>query len=195
MQIQIVSKNIDVSPALHARINERFDEMMDKYIHREGEAHVSVSREGTGFRTVCSVHLPSGATMEATGNAQEAYGATDEALEHMEKRLRRYKRRLKDHQAEHKIQAKAEAFNMFIMKNPVDDSDLDSDATSADGPIEPMIISEASQPIRTMTPGMAALELGLADNGVVIFNNAKHGRVNVVFKRPDGNIGWIDPKA
>jgi len=46
-----------------------------------------------------------------------------------------------------------------------------------------------------MTPGMAALELGLADNGVVIFNNAKHGRVNVVFKRPDGNIGWIDPAA
>jgi len=195
MQIQIVSKNIDVSPALTERINERFDEMMDKYIHREGEAHVSVSREGAGFRTVCSVHLPSGATMEATGNASEAYGATDEALEHMEKRLRRYKRRLKDHQAEHKIQAKAEAFNMFIMKNPVDDSDLDSEATSADGPSEPMIISEASQTIRTMTPGMAALELGLADNGVVIFNNAKHGRVNVVFKRPDGNIGWIDPKG
>jgi len=195
MQIQIVSKNIDVSPALTARINERFDEMMDKYIHREGEAHVSVSREGTGFRTVCSVHLPSGATMEATGNAAEAYGATDEALEHMEKRLRRYKRRLKDHQAEHKIQAKAEAFNMFIMKNPVDDSDLDSEATSADGPQDPMIISEASQPIRTMTPGMAALELGLADSGIVIFNNAKHGGMNVVFKRPDGNIGWIDPKA
>jgi hypothetical protein len=113
----------------------------------------------------------------------------------MEKRLRRYKRRLKDHQAEHKIQAKAEAFNMFIMKNPVDDSDLDSDADVADGPSEPMIISEASQKIKTMTPGMAALELGLADNGVVIFNNAKHGRVNVVFKRPDGNIGWIDPAA
>jgi len=62
MLIQIVSKNIDVSPALTARINERFDEMMDKYIRREGEAQVSVSREGTGFRTVCSVHLPSGAT-------------------------------------------------------------------------------------------------------------------------------------
>jgi len=195
MLIQIVSKNIDVSPALTARINERFDEMMDKYIRREGEAQVSVSREGTGFRTVCSVHLPSGATMEATGNAPEAYGATDEALEHMEKRLRRYKRRLKDHQAEHKIQAKAEAFNMFIMKNPVDDSDLDSDATSAEGPQDPMIISEASQPIRTMTPGMAALEVGLTDSGVVIFNNAKHGGMNVVFKRPDGNIGWIDPKA
>ena len=195
MQIQIVSKNLDVSPALNARINERFDEMMDKYIHREGEAHVSVSREGTGFRTVCSVHLPSGATMESTGNAPEAYAATDEALEHMEKRLRRYKRRLKDHQAQSKAEAKASAMSMFVLENPITDDDLDSEDGEIGGPSEPMIISEQSRPVRTMTPGMAALELGLADNGVVIFNNAKHGRINVVFKRPDGNIGWIDPKA
>ena len=191
MQIQIVSKNIDVSPALNARINERFDEMMDKYIHREGEAQVSVSREGTGFRTVCSVHLPSGATMESTGNAPEAYAATDEALEHMEKRLRRYKRRLKDHQAQQKAEAKAEAMSMFVLENPVADDDLDSE--NSDGPADPIIISERSRPVRTMTPGMAALELGLADTGVVIFKNAKQGRINVVFKRSDGNIGWIDP--
>jgi len=195
MNIQIVSKNIDVSPALHERISSRFDEMMDKYIHREGEAHVSVSREGTGFRTVCSVHLPSGATMESSGNAKDAYGATDEALEHMEKRLRRYKRRLKDHQAQQKAEAKAQVLSMFVLENLVSDSELDDESDKADAPAEPMIISEASRPLRTMTPGMAALELGLADNGVVVFNNAKHGRVNVVFKRADGNIGWIDPKA
>lgn len=195
MQIQIVSKNIDVSPALLARINERFDEMMDKYIHREGEAHVSVSREGSGFRTVCSVHLPSGATMEAKGNAQDAYGATDEALEHMEKRLRRYKRRLKDHQAQQKAEAKADALSMFVLENPITDDDLDSNDGEVGGPAEPMIISEASRALRTLTPGMAALELGLADNGAVVFKNAKHGRINVVFKRPDGNIGWIDPKT
>lgn len=195
MNIQIVSKNIDVSPALLARINERFDEMMDKYIHREGEAHVSVSREGSGFRTICAVHLPSGTTMESSGNAKDAYGATDEALEHMEKRLRRYKRRLKDHQAQQKAHAKADALAMFVMKNPVLESELDDDSEHADAPAEPMIISEATRPIRTMTPGMAALEVGLTDNGFLIFNNAKHGRMNVVFKRPDGNIGWIDPKV
>jgi len=195
MNIQIVSKNIDVSPALHERINGRFDEMMDKYIHREGEAHVSVSREGTGFRTVCSVHLPSGASMESSGNAKDAYGATDEALEHMEKRLRRYKRRLKDHQAQQKAEAKAQVLSMFVLENPVSEDELDDESDKADAPSEPMIISEASRPLRTMTPGMAALELGLADTGVVVFNNAKHGRVNVVFKRADGNIGWIDPKG
>jgi len=191
MQIQIVSKGIDVSPALRERISDRLDDMMDKYIHRDGEAQVSVSREGTGFRTVCSVHLPSGATMEGQGQAHDAYGASDEALEHIEKRLRRYKRRLKDHNAE----SKAEAFSMFILENPVTDADLDEANASGSELSEPMVIAEKPGKIRTLTPSMAALELGLADTGVVIFNNAKHGGLNVVFKRSDGNIGWIDPKG
>ena len=83
---------------------------------------------------------------------------------------------------------------MFILENPVNDSDSLSDDDS-DAPDEPMVIAEKPGSIRTMTPGMAALELGLADTGVVVFNNAKHGRINFVFKRADGNIGWIDPKA
>lgn len=187
MQIQIVSKGIDVSPALRERISGRLDEMMDKYIHREGEAQVSVAKEGSGFKTVCSIHLPSGATMEGQGRAPDAYGASDEALEHVEKRLRRYKRRLKDHSQ----QAKAKNAAMFVLENPVSEDD-DEDLVSG-GKDEPMIISEKTSTIRTLTPGMAALELGLADTGVVVFNNAKHGGLNVVFKRSDGNIGWINP--
>jgi ribosomal subunit interface protein len=192
MQIQIVSKGIDVSPALRARISGRLDEMMDKYIHRDGEAHVAVSREGSGFRTVCSVHLPSGATMEGQGQAQEAYGASDEALEHIEKRLRRYKRRLKDHSQK----AKAKEMNLFVLQDPSRDFDID-DESDADKEIadEPMVIAEKQTKIRTMTPSMAALELGLADSGVVVFHNARHGGLNVVFKRPDGNIGWVDPET
>ncbi len=187
MHIQIASKGIDVSPALQDRIKDRLEEMMDKYIHRDGDAQVNISREGTGFRTLCSVHLPSGASLEAQGSAHDGYAATDEALEHIEKRLRRYSRRLKDHNAA----AKKEAFSMFILENPVGDEEDDNSA----GNSEPMVIAEKPGSLKTMTPGMAALELGLADTGVVIFNNAKHGRLNVVFKRSDGNIGWIDPKT
>lgn len=187
MQIQIVSKGIDVSPALRERISGRLDEMMDKYIHREGEAQVSVSKEGSGFKTVCSIHLPSGATMEGQGQGQDAYGASDESLEHVEKRLRRYKRRLKDHSQK----AKAKNGSLFILENPVREDDAED--TESGGNDEPMVIAEKASKIRTLTPGMAALELGLADTGVVVFNNAKHGGLNVVFKRSDGNIGWIDP--
>ncbi len=187
MQIQIVSKGIDVSPALSERLSGRLEDMMDKYIHREGEANVSISKEGSGFHTVISLHLPSGANMQANGAASDAYAATDEALEHLEKRLRRYKRRLKDHQQE----AKAEGMAMYILENPVAEEHADE---SADLPAEPMVIAEKKTEIRTMTVSMASLELGLTDSNVVIFNNAAHGGMNVVFKRVDGNIGWIDPQ-
>lgn len=194
MQIQIVSKGIDVSPALRERITGRLDEMMDKYIHRDGEAQVSVSKEGTGFKTVCSIHLPSGTSMEGQGRGQDAYAAADESLEHIEKRLRRYKRRLKDHSP----QAKAKHAAMFILQNPVSAEELEDDSeddAAASAVSEPMVIAEMSSKIKTLTPGMAALELGLADNGVIVFHNAKHGGINVVFKRSDGNIGWIDPET
>ena len=187
MQIQIFSKGIDVSTPLRDRISGRLEEMIDKYIHREGEAQVSVSKEGSGFKTVCSIHLPSGATMEGQGVASDAYAASDESLEHVEKRLRRYKRRLKDHSK----QAKAKNGTMFVLENPIPDNSEDD--MEYDGNTEPLVIAEKSSKIRTLTPGMAAFELGLADNGVVVFNNARHGGLNVVFKRSDGNIGWIDP--
>ena len=191
MQIQIVSKGIDVSPALRERITGRLDEMMDKYIHQDGEALVTVSKEGTGFKTVCSIHLPSGTSMEGQGQAKDAYGAADEAMEHIEKRLRRYKRRLKDHSQ----QAKAKNASLYILANPVLEAELDDESEEAMGGSvsDPMVIAEKTSTIKTLTPGMAALELGLADNGVIVFNNAKHGGINVVFKRSDGNIGWIDP--
>ena len=116
-----------------------------------------------------------------------AYGASDESLEHVEKRLRRYKRRLKDYSQK----AKAKNGALFILENPVREDDAED--LESGGKDEPMVIAEKASKIRTLTPGMAALELGLADTGVVVFNNAKHGGLNVVFKRSDGNIGWIDP--
>lgn len=188
MQIQIVSKGIDVSKALEERVSDRLEEMMDKYIHREGDAQVAVSREGTGFRTVISVHLPTGASFEGQGEAQEAYPASDEALDHVEKRLRRYKRRLKDHSQK----AKAKEAALFVLTNPAGPESDDKDGMEV--PDEPMVIAESTGSIRTLTPGMAALEVGLADSGFVVFHNSRHGGLNVVYKRPDGHIGWIDPK-
>jgi len=186
MQIQIVSKGIDVSPALSERISARLEDMMDKYIHRDGEAHISVSKSGSGFKTVINLHLPSGAIMQANGSAKDAYGASDEALEHLETRLRRYKRRLKDHQAEQK----AEALAMYILENPVGPDTGEDDHA----PSEPMVIAEKKSELRTITVSMASLELGLTDSNVVVFRNAAHGGINVVFKRADGNVGWIDPQ-
>ncbi len=187
MQIQIVSKGIDVSPALSERIEGRIEDMMDKYIHRDSESHVVLSKDGSGFQCVIHCHLPSSATMQAHGSAPDAYAAAEEALDHLEKQLRRYNRRLKDHQAEQK----SEALAMFVLQNPVND---ENDESEFDTPPEPLVIAEKKTEIRTMTVSMASLELGLAGNGAVVFHNAAHGGLNVVFKRADGNIGWIDPQ-
>ena len=196
MQVQIVSKGIDVSQALRERATGRLEEMMDKYIHREGDGHVHVSREGQGFRSTVAVNLPSGASFQAQGNAADAYAATDEALEHVEKRLRRYKRRLKDH----KHDDRAAAFAISILENPVRDEDLDEEregeeALMAAAKDDPVVVAQSHGRVRTMTPGMAALECSLADGDVVVFRNARHGRTNVCYKRSDGNIGWIDPEG
>ena len=190
MHVQIVSKGIDVSPALRERISDRLEEMADKYFQRDGEANVSVAREGGGFRGTVALHLASGASLQAHGEAPDAYAATDEALEHLAKRLRRYKRRLKAH----KHEDRAESFAMTILQNPVgveDDADTDAPA-----PVdEPAIIAEKHGKVRALTPAMAALECAMADGGVVVFRNPRHGRVNVCFKRADGHIGWVDPPA
>lgn len=189
MHIQIVNKGIDVSPAIRERISDRIEDMMDKYIHRDGEGVVAISKEGSGFKVVCDMHLPSGVSMQGQSEAQDAYSAADEALDHLEKRLRRYKRKLKDHHRD----AKAEAMAMFILENPLGDEDDDSDDEG--GAIaEPIVIAEKSAKLRKMTVSMASLELGLSDSGVVVFRNTQNGHVNVVFKRPDGNIGWINPE-
>lgn len=188
MQIQIVSKGIDVSPALSERISGRLEDMMDKYIHRDGEALITISRAGSGFQTSIALHLPSGANMAAGGAADDAYAASDEALEHLEKRLRRYKRRLKDHQQE----ATAEAMAMYILQNPVVD-EIEGEDDSV--PAEPLVIAEKKTEVRTMTVSMASLELGLTDSSAVVFRSTVHGGINVVFKRSDGNIGWIDPQG
>lgn len=186
MQIQIVSKGIDISPVLSERISSQIEDMMDKYIHRDGEAHASVFKDGTGFGAVLDVHLPSGVSMQGSGKSHDAYGAADEALEHLEKRLRRYNRRLKDHHAG----AKAEALAMYILETPPEEDDEEVVASD-----EPLVIAETKAEIRTMTVSMAALELGLSGAGAVVFHNTRHGGLNVVFKRSDGNIGWIDPGA
>ena len=190
MQVQIFSKGIDVSPALQTRISDRLEEMMDKYIHREGDGYASISREGSGFKAVISVNLPSGVSFEGAGEGQEAYAASDEALEHVEKRLRRYKRRLKDHSQK----AKAKEAALFILENPAGPPPAQEESED-DLPVkdEPMVIAESTGKIKTLTPGMAALEVGLADSGFVVFHNSRHGGLNVVYKRADGHIGWIDP--
>ncbi len=193
MQIQFVSKGIDVSPALRERIEGRVEEGTAKYFARPAEAFIVATKEGISFKIDCSVHLPSGVFIQAQGQATDAYAAAEEAVEHLEKRLRRYKRRLKDHQANNKSELPAETAPLVILRGSEREyDDEDHDDGGAEAGDEPVIVAETAGELRTLTVSMAVLEMDLAGAPFVLFRNASHGGVNIVYRRPDGHVGWID---
>ena len=203
MHIQVVSKGIDVSGALREQILERVEDGVAKYFNRPGEAYVSVSREGAGFRVECSVHLPSGVMLQAHGDAADAYKAAENMMERLEKRLRRYKRKLKNHHNDNKAELPAESLPIVVLKgmrdtHVDDDDDDDEDDTHgapSNGAPEPIVIAEQVGEVRTLTVGMASLELDAADSPFLLFRNAANGGLNIVYRRPDGHIGWLNPVA
>jgi ribosomal subunit interface protein len=194
MHIQFVSKGIDVSPALRERIEARVEEGTAKYFSRPAEAFVVATKEGAGFKVDCSVHLPSGVFIQAQGSAADAYAAVEEAVTHLEKRLRRYKRRLKDHQANNKSDLPAETTPVFVLRGgEYEPDDAEEDDGGAEAGDEPVIVAETPGELRTLTVSMAVLDMDLADAPFVLFKNASHGGLNIVYRRPDGHVGWIDP--
>lgn len=189
MDVQITGKGIDLGAALQEHVEERISSSVHKYFERSAEAHVTFAREGTSIKCEATTHLASGVFLAVQGEAQDAYGAFDTALEKLEKRVRRYKRRLKNHHANGKSPLPAEDAPSYVLKP------LEADAEGDDPIVEdpsPIVIAETSTQLREMTVGAAVLQLDLTDQPVFVFKNAAHGKVNVVYKRPDGNVGWVD---
>ena len=197
MHIQFVSKGIDVSPSLRERIEERISQAASKYFNRPAEAFVVATKEGHGFKVDISVHLPSGAFLQASGSGGDAYGAVEDAAQHMEKRLRRYKRKLKDHHADNKSELPAAQETPVLVLRSERQAELDAsddeDDGGAEGGAEPVIIAEQVAELKTATVSMAVLEMDLADAPFMMFRNAASGQLNIVYRRPDGHVGWIDP--
>ena len=198
MHIQVVNKGIDVSEALRERIHERVEQAVEKFSHRPGEAFVVIEREGGGFRVDTSVHLPSGVLLQARASGEDAYAAAETALDRLEKRLRRYKRKLVDHRPAQRNGADAAhvVLQGRAQEDDADDEDAAADSGAPDGADvgEPVVVAESFAQLADMTVGEAVYELELANAPVIVFRNAAHGGVNVVFRRPDGHIGWIDPE-
>lgn len=193
MQVQVTGKHVDVGEALRARVSDELQSNIGKYFDRDGGgADVVVTREGHAFKVDCAVTLASGAQLTTHGIGGDAHMAFDAAMQRMEKRVRRYARRLRDHHL--KAQAKqAETAAYFVIQAP-DDEDEGLDEGEQTAYPEPVVIAETEKPIRTMTVAMAVMELDLTESQTIVFRNAAHGGFSVVYRRPDGNIGWVDPE-
>ena len=191
MHIQIAGKKIEVGLALQERIAAGLEERVCKYFERAGEAFVTVSRPGWAFHVDCSVHLPSGVTLQAHGEGDDPYVAFDQLLEKIEKRVRRYKRRLKNHWPRETL-ATERAAERVIQPLPEMDGE-DEDTVDPAAGEAPAIIAETDTRIATMTVFMAVMQLELTESPALMLRNAAHGGLNMVFRRPDGNVGWVDP--
>jgi ribosome hibernation promoting factor len=197
MPFRVSGKNIDIGGALRERVNARIAEAVNKYFHGGYSGHVTVERDGFGFRTDCVIHLDSGIVLEADAMAADAYASADQAAIRIEKRLRRYKRRLKDRHAAARGDGGAGAVPApepidapsYVIATPEHDSDEDGTE------FNPVIIAESTTKLKRLPVSEAVLELDLTGAAVVVFRHDGHGRVNVVYRRPDGHIGWIDPPA
>jgi ribosomal subunit interface protein len=192
MPFRVSGKNLDIGEALRERVSARIVEALSKYFDGGYSGHVTVEKEGFGFRTECAIHLDSGMTLHTDANAADAYSSADQAALRIEKRLRRYKRRLKDRSA-----ARANGANgANIIDAPsyvIEAPDIDSDEEVTE--FNPVIIAEQTTALRQLSVSEAVMELDMTGAPVVVFRHASHGRVNLVYRRPDGNVGWVDPPA
>src|SRR5215510_1464965 len=168
MPFRVSGKNIDIGEALRARVTERIAESMAKYFDGGYSGHVTIGKEGYGFRTECAVHLDSGTTLHVDGMAADAYASADEAAQRIEKRLRRYHSRLKGHGP-----ARANGARTPIADLPgIDAPDQENEVTE----FNPVIIAESTTTLETMAVSEAVMELDMTGAPVVVFRHAANGR-------------------
>ncbi len=186
MQIHISGKSLDTGDALREHVTDRMNDAVEKYFDRSVDAHVTFSKEGYAFRCDTQVHLSSGMVLQAHGESPEVYSAFDNALEKMEKRLRRYKRRLKNHH-----NTKEAGLDFFEAPSFVIQSE-DENASEPEGDGEPIIIAEETKRVPSLSVSDAVMAMELQDTPALLFKNRAHGGLNLVYRRSDGNIGWVD---
>lgn len=188
MRYQISGKQIDIGDALQVHVKQELGSVVDKYAERPTDAQIIFSRNAHEYVCEATVHLSTGLTAQAKAHANEIYAAFDQCSEKMEKQLRRYKRRLKDHHKERANPVELSGASSYILASS-DDSGAEEPDT-----LQPMIIAEMESKIPSLSVGEAVMQMELAGAPILVFRHEGHSGVNVVYRRDDGNIGWIDPQ-
>jgi ribosomal subunit interface protein len=189
MPLRVSGKNLDIGESLRRHVLDKVEAIIARYFDGRVSGHVVISREGPGYRADCSLHLSSGMNLQAEGAAQEPYPSFEHALDKIERRLRRYKARLKEHQAAGPSAAEGR------VRLQVANYMIEPPGEAEEEPIDfnPVVVAEGSLPLKSLSVAAAVAELDLSGAPVVVFQHAGSARVNVVYRRADGAIGWLDP--
>jgi ribosomal subunit interface protein len=188
MPLRISGKNLDIGESLRRHALDKVEAMLARYFDGRVSGHVVIAPEGSGYRADCSLHLSSGTSLVAEGKAHEPYASLESALDKIERRLRRYKKRLKGHQAAQTVADGRDSLQIsdYIIEAPETDEEEPCD-------FKPVVVAEGSQPLKSLSVASAVAELDLSGAHFIVFQHASSARVNVVYRRGDGAIGWLDP--
>ena len=190
MQFHISGRHVDLGEAFQQHVETRLTDGLSKYLDRIVSVDVVASKEAhSQFRVDIHVNTGThaGLVLKSQGSAGEIYAAFDEAATKVETQLRRYKRRLKDHHANDRKATRSYSAKKYVLKPESHSEELESQGS-------PVVVAEKPTDIQTLTVSEAVMKMDLADLPALMFFNKGNGRVNVVYRRVDGNISWVDPE-
>ncbi len=188
MNLIVKGQQIDVGDALREHVRASLDDVFDKYFGDAIDATVTLSRDAHLYRASVSAHVGRGIMAQSEALADQPYIACDQAVDRLAKRLRRHKRRLRDH---HKAPVESESAGLYVLA--AEASEDEAPGEQADG--QPAVIAEMKTDIATLTVSEAVMRLDLGADGALMFVNRAHGGLNMVYRRADGNVGWVDPRG
>jgi ribosomal subunit interface protein len=192
MQINVSGKQVDLSDSLRTRVADSLDGIASKFFDQAMEAHVTFGRARSFFTCDINLHAGRGLTLRGEGEAADANSAFDDAAEHIATRLRRYRRRLNDHHRETAHREKPQKGRTVVLAADSEEADTAMPNGHA-APAHAAVIAETQIEIVRLSVSDAVMRMDLADQKVLMFRNSGTGELNVIYRRPDGNIGWIDP--
>ena len=196
MQITVSGKQVEMSDALRTRVSQQLDVIAGKYFDQALEAHVTFSRARSFFTCDINVHAGRGLMLRGEGEAADANSAFDDAAEHIAKRLRRYRRRVNEHSRDLANKERPQKARQYILRQEEEEEPApDLGATQVANGTYATVIAEAPAEIAELSVGDAVMRMDLADQTVMMFRNTATKELNVVYRRSDGHIGWIDPTA
>jgi ribosomal subunit interface protein len=181
---------MDIGESLRTYVVQKVEAIIGRYFDGKVSGHVVIAPEGSAYRTDCALHLSSGMNLQAEGRGHEPYATFDQAADKIERRLRRYNKRLKEHHPKAEATADARA-RLKVAKFVIEAPDEHADEVPVD--YAPVVVAEEAQPLRRHSVASAVAELDLTGSSLVVFQHATSERVNIVYRRADGAIGWLDP--
>jgi ribosomal subunit interface protein len=189
MSLRVSGKNMDIGEAIRERAEERVSNALSRFFDNRWSGHVTVMKEGYGFRTDCAIHIDSGTILHTDATAGDAYSSVDLAIIKLEKRLSRYKKRLRDNHHGQRLNDALPVVEVpyYVVETP------QPEAEEVKGDYAPVIVAETTTRLDELSVSDAVIRLDMTGAPVVVFRHAGHGRVNLVYRRPDGNVGWVDP--